>query len=172
MISILLLIALFSWPVIAWKYSRRVKSRDFFAVGVGVFLVGGLLLLGSMYVIHWELHPAMTEAAIVNGGEGSEFSPEGRASRSLSSFCGLLVAPLALLWHIIVSVVELSRSSTVKNTEVNSVSCLECKHELVFDSALSGLDGRCPQCGATFAFPKSQPTGKISPATVSVAFSE
>ena len=123
------------------------------AVCIGVLLVGGLLLLGASYVAHWELHPALTEATTGSGNEGSEFSAEGRASRSLSSFFGLLIVPLALLWYILVGCIELTVGSTPKNTVTNSISCLECKHELVFDLSLSGLDGQCPECGASVAFP-------------------
>ena len=151
MISRLLLIALFVWPVAAWRYGPG-QYRDV-DVCFTAFLVSGLLFLGFDIVFHWEYRSAITEL-ILNDNRGPETSPERLAARLMYCISRFLVGPISLLWHVsIFAIVLWKNSETLISSKTNSTSCIECGHKLDFEDSLSGLEGQCPECTADLVFP-------------------
>ena len=160
MISVLLLLVLLAWPVVAWKLNGRL-NKPFAAdlVCLGILMIGVLILIATRYTIYAEFGPSLTDSIVRerNGNlENSELSPAALSARSLSTFTDFLVAPFAILWYLAVCYIEYTPSTPGRlagSTKEHAAQCPQCDNRISYQSALTGLDGKCPQCDTTFTFP-------------------
>jgi len=161
MFSLLLYAVVLALPVFLFRYNLRLRNPyDVGMVCLATLIVGAVLLWANIHLLFAELHPeftAINAKQLAAHPNASEFSPEGRASRTLHTF-SILVVGFAVLWYFIVCTSEIVSGVRRQTESQNTQSrCTDCGHVLEANIALSGLEGNCPKCGTTFTFPVIEP---------------